>query len=228
MEDQETIDFRQLERELANALAADQKYSRENDAKFRAIHQKVASYEEFRDIVLASNLKPLERKDKVGGERKQPWNPSFNTNSCARESENVMPEESFSDPTNAFEFTRDWRRLGNGEKYYYLLRVGAEKLSQLFHAEVCSGLLGEFLLVLNESFQAIHLETVLQILQTLAETKRFDLNLVFLSGSEKESSQKLFVKLQTCVGAIEDERRRIEDKRLTKLMACYKIGSTKD
>lgn len=44
----EVLDFTELERELANAVAADEKYRRENDAKFRAIHQKVASYEEFR------------------------------------------------------------------------------------------------------------------------------------------------------------------------------------
>lgn len=47
------IDFCALERELQAAVAADEKYWRENDAKFRAVHQKVASYEEFR---FAGNL----------------------------------------------------------------------------------------------------------------------------------------------------------------------------
>ena len=42
------IDVDKVEKELASALEADRKYSRENDAKFRAVHQKVASYEEFR------------------------------------------------------------------------------------------------------------------------------------------------------------------------------------
>lgn len=42
------IDVRKLERELVGAIEADRKYSRENDAKFRAVHQKVATYEEFR------------------------------------------------------------------------------------------------------------------------------------------------------------------------------------
>ena len=37
-----------LERELVNALRADRRYSRENDAKFRAVNQRVQSYEEFR------------------------------------------------------------------------------------------------------------------------------------------------------------------------------------
>jgi len=37
-----------VERELVAALGADRKYSRENDAKFRAVNQRVATYEEFR------------------------------------------------------------------------------------------------------------------------------------------------------------------------------------
>ena len=44
----ESIDFKQVEKEFAAAVAHDTKYQRENDAKFRAIHQKVGSYEEFR------------------------------------------------------------------------------------------------------------------------------------------------------------------------------------
>ena len=44
----EKIDIKRLERELVSAVEADKKYWRENDAKFRAINQKVATYEEFR------------------------------------------------------------------------------------------------------------------------------------------------------------------------------------
>ncbi|KAJ8254573.1 hypothetical protein COCON_G00211850 [Conger conger] len=76
MGDSEVINFSALEKELQAALEADRKYRRENDAKFRAIHQNVGSYEEFRDIVLASHLKPLEKTDKTG-QRRQPWNPSL-------------------------------------------------------------------------------------------------------------------------------------------------------
>lgn len=49
MEESEfVINFSALERELESAVEADKKYRRENDAKFRALHQKVATYEEFR------------------------------------------------------------------------------------------------------------------------------------------------------------------------------------
>lgn len=42
------IDFPALERELQGALEAEERYTRENEAKLRAVHQKVASYSEFR------------------------------------------------------------------------------------------------------------------------------------------------------------------------------------
>ena len=66
MNEEEGIDFRKLERELALAVEADEKYDRENSAKFRAVEQRVGSYEEFRDIVSAAHLKPLDRKDITG------------------------------------------------------------------------------------------------------------------------------------------------------------------
>ena len=59
------IDFDEIERLGLQAIDKDARYWTENDAKFRAVNQKVASYEEFRDIVKASHLKPLGKKDKV-------------------------------------------------------------------------------------------------------------------------------------------------------------------
>ena len=44
----DTIDFGKLEAEVYDAVDADDKYQRENDAKFRAVNQRVATYEEFR------------------------------------------------------------------------------------------------------------------------------------------------------------------------------------
>lgn len=66
MENDEQIDFLKLEKEFSRAVEADAKYQRENAAKFRAVEQRVGSYEEFKDIVAASHLKPLEKKDKLG------------------------------------------------------------------------------------------------------------------------------------------------------------------
>uniref|UniRef100_A0A3B4BG05 Dynein attachment factor N-terminal domain-containing protein n=1 Tax=Periophthalmus magnuspinnatus TaxID=409849 RepID=A0A3B4BG05_9GOBI len=69
------IDFGALEKELRGSLQFEEKYYRENAAKLRAVNQKVGSYDEFRSLVLASHLKPLERHDMQRAPRKQPWNP---------------------------------------------------------------------------------------------------------------------------------------------------------
>lgn len=71
----EVIDFSALERELQGALQADTRYNRENQAKLRAVHQQVASYSHFRDLVVSSHLKPLDADDLRPSGRKQPWNP---------------------------------------------------------------------------------------------------------------------------------------------------------
>ncbi|XP_020496645.1 coiled-coil domain-containing protein 103 [Labrus bergylta] len=70
----DVIDFSALERELQGAIKSEQKYKRENEAKLRAVSQRV-SYDQFRDLVLSCHLRPLEKKDKEGAARKQPWNP---------------------------------------------------------------------------------------------------------------------------------------------------------
>ncbi|XP_062293944.1 coiled-coil domain-containing protein 103 [Scomber scombrus] len=70
----DVIDFSALERELRTSVASEQKRQRENEAKLRAVSQRT-TYQEFRDLVLASHLTPLQRTRKDESPRKQPWNP---------------------------------------------------------------------------------------------------------------------------------------------------------
>ncbi|XP_037267481.1 coiled-coil domain-containing protein 103 isoform X2 [Falco biarmicus] len=158
-----------LERELQAAVAADERQARENEAKLRALRQRVPSYEEFRDIVLASHLKPLEKKDKELDQL----------------------------PGTSAEFYRDWRRClkSRKEKYQFLLELGGKALGRIFQADLGFGLLGEFLMVLAENVCHEDRDAILQILESLSGTKRFGLNVDLLSESEKESSRDLFRKL---------------------------------
>ncbi|KAM9346305.1 dynein axonemal assembly factor 19 [Symphorus nematophorus] len=71
----DVIDFSALERELQGAVESERRYQRENEAKLRAVSQRVSSYSQFRDLVLSCHLKPLEKKDRDGAPRRQPWNP---------------------------------------------------------------------------------------------------------------------------------------------------------
>ncbi|XP_062388315.1 coiled-coil domain-containing protein 103 [Sardina pilchardus] len=203
MEESEfVVNFSALEKELDSAVEADKKYRRENDAKFRALHQKVATYEEFRDIVLASHLKPLDRKDKAGAPRKQPWN-SVASKSCRdpQTFEEMQPQPSGFQPRTALEFSRDWRRLGSGvgEKYSLLVSLGGEALRGIFSAEVGFGLLGELLLVLSQGFRPAEWPVVVGVLDGLSRTSRFGLNVSLLSSGEKGACEELFRKIQKAV-----------------------------
>ncbi|NXS95798.1 CC103 protein, partial [Jacana jacana] len=199
MEADGALDPAVLERELRAAMAAEEKRERENQAKLRALHQRVPSYQEFRDIVLASHLKPLEKKDKMGTRRNVLWNPCAAHAKAPQTSDVEMPQELDRLPGTSAEFYRDWRRcLKSGqEKYQFLLGLGGEALGRIFQADLGFGLLGEFLVVLAENVRQEDGGAVLQILQSLSGTRRFGLNVDLLSESEKQSSRDLFRKLQS-------------------------------
>ncbi|KAF7990203.1 hypothetical protein HCN44_000008 [Aphidius gifuensis] len=59
------LDLEDLEEELQKALNEDTLYDLQNDAKLRAIEQKVPTYEQFRQMVQAAHLKPLSQKEKL-------------------------------------------------------------------------------------------------------------------------------------------------------------------
>ncbi|XP_060704735.1 coiled-coil domain-containing protein 103 isoform X1 [Hemiscyllium ocellatum] len=193
MEESKTLDFKALKRELETALFLDEKYKRENDAKFRAIHQKVGSYEEFRDIVLASHLKPLDLRDKLGA-RNQPWNRCARSLSTKDSIQVGLSQHSHSKPKTAVEFSRDWRRYYSteAEKYSFLLSLGGQLLGNIFRAEIGFGYLGEFLVILCNNFQQTDGQAIYWILLHLSQTQRFDLHVDFLSSSEREKGMKLF------------------------------------
>ncbi|KAM9597931.1 dynein axonemal assembly factor 19 [Trichechus inunguis] len=207
MERNDIIDFKALEKELQAALTADETYKQENAAKLRAVEQRVTSYEEFRGIVLASHLKPLERKDKMGGKKTAPWNchaakgrncHSTRGSTCQDEATEIFQVKTLFQPETSAEFYRDWRRhLRSGpERYQALLQLGGPKLGHLFQADVGFGLLGELLVTLADHVRPADRVAVLGILHNLASTGRFTLNLSLLSHTERESCRGLFRKLQ--------------------------------
>lgn len=70
------IDLSRLETTIQRAIESDQKYQRENDAKFRAVAQKVQSYEEFEGIVKASHIKPITEDITNLSLGRSSWNPT--------------------------------------------------------------------------------------------------------------------------------------------------------
>lgn len=53
---EEKIDYKLLEQELIQAIKEDELYQLKNDAKFRAIEQKVPTYNDFREMVNGKNF----------------------------------------------------------------------------------------------------------------------------------------------------------------------------
>ena len=69
------VNFRILEAAISSALKQDERYQRENDAKFRAVAQKVQTYEEFEAIVKASHIKPITEDVTNLSLGRSAWNP---------------------------------------------------------------------------------------------------------------------------------------------------------
>ena len=95
--------------------------------------------------------------------------------------------------------------------YRFLLKVGGVCLYNIFKVEIryhvshciscnivanklsCSmGLLGEFILALNEEFQESDAVEVISILDQLSRTSRFNLSVKFLSQKEQQAVSHIY------------------------------------
>ncbi|XP_077997477.1 dynein axonemal assembly factor 19-like [Glandiceps talaboti] len=227
--DEERIDFSKLEKELNAAVEADAKYWRENDAKIRAVTQRVESYEEFKDIVAAAHIKPLEKKDKISEKKPTPWNPHATKQTGTDvTTDKTLPQDKTTLPKNGHEFARDWKRYckTNAQKYDYLIRIGGRHLGVIFKTEIAFGLLGEIIIALQDCFSPNDVDVVCAILDNLSKTNRFSLSLDFLSSTEKESCKELFKKLQSCIESKDmssNEDSNMNTESLDSLISEFKV-----
>lgn len=201
------INFDKLEKEVQKAVKADEKYWRENSAKFRAIEQRVPTYEDFRQIVLASHLKPLDKGETLQTVQAQKnWN-LLSTNN-KDESEQIKTTNDCDitqiNPKTNLEFMQIWRKIGLDEvkQWQFITNIGVQKLIDLFMTEINGEILGKFLVLFNNKLkQNIDVdeivykndcEIIVNLLNGLHKCNRFDLNLMFLQKKEIESCKNLF------------------------------------
>lgn len=196
------IDFKKLEEELAAAVEADKKYSRENAAKFRAVEQKVGSYEEFRNIVLASNLQPLERKDIEGVKSKQQiLNPLCSvkqrSDNSLKTSQSLGATDTKQKSETVDAFVKQWKRHSktNIERYEQVISLNEQNISKIMSSEPLGNLLGEVVVAFNECFKEDDTSKIVESLHSLSMSKRFKLSLEFLTKKEGEEVSELFGKL---------------------------------
>ena len=190
----ETLD--RLESELNTVLEQDNRYWTENDAKFRAVAQNV-SYEQFEEIVKASHLKPLEKKDKsqLLSPKNAIWNSvSSDTRQKTLNTEvknTINSQKSLDDPKNVSEFYACWQTKDLCDK---ITIIKKSKLQDIFSTEVPAELLVDIVHTLNHVKDS-EIDVVVRTLEILSETKRFSLTVEFLSKTEKQTVADLMARL---------------------------------
>ncbi|XP_015609272.1 coiled-coil domain-containing protein 103 [Cephus cinctus] len=205
------IDCKSLENELYEAIKADELYKLQNDAKIRAIEQRVPNYDNFKEMVNGAHLKPLERTDmkpRIG----TMWNsmsaadteinnlPSFRPSSQLHTLSSMMNDlEEFEPeiiPETNEKFLKTWRKLPDiRSKYMYLLTTRHVLRDKIFRTEIPVGILGEFMETFVEIISKETMNIILEILTILSECGRFKLSTTFMSNEERKTCRKLFGKL---------------------------------
>jgi len=191
------LNFDHLKQELNSAVKADIVYNQRNDAKFRAVHQKVATYEEFRNIVEASHLNSLDKKDKIGGVNYQKWNTSCTSKNDEDFSKSVQAPGLIHNPNGYQQFLDSWKRCKSSqEKFSYLKALDNSSLKKCFQLE-CP--MNDIIACLSKVKVDENRDKILFILEVVTKMKRFSLEKNFLSKKENNSLEILFVELSKCV-----------------------------
>ncbi|XP_047002769.1 coiled-coil domain-containing protein 103-like [Schistocerca americana] len=198
------INVKELEAELQKKIDDDARYWRENDAKFRAIDQKVATYDEFRDMVKAAHLQPVKKREvqyNPDKARKRVWNTVApkqkeisQENYCQHELYRLGKSSGTIVPTTLPQFCQEWRRLPKIEHLSFLKTVGSLSLAKVLQSELPAVEFGEIIMALSE-YSTEDAPFVVSLLKVFASAKRFRLAVQFLSDEQQKSCEALFHKL---------------------------------
>lgn len=193
------IDLRKLASNFASEKQKEDRYWQKNDAKFRAVHQRCTNYDEFRQIVEAAHLRPLDRNETLTLQRRPiAWNPPAAKDSSEIHLPSQLLASSSSSPLpplpkNSTEFLQQWRRLDKEMKFDYLHRL--ENLEQIFLLDTPADFLGELPLLYQTNCSSTDAELIVNILVYLIQSKRFELMKGFLLDSDRRQLDQLFSRL---------------------------------
>ncbi|EFN81069.1 Coiled-coil domain-containing protein 103 [Harpegnathos saltator] len=200
------MDYKSLEEELHAALAADELYKLQNDAKLRAVEQGVPTYEHFRQMVNAAHLKPLDRNDvkpKIGVQ----WNPVSNStrhpiaSAIWRKSKRAEgnKRDVKAEASEACEdFLRHWRTLEDySERLAYMWGLRHVLQTRIFRVEIPTFFLGDLMNVCLHCVSEVDDVTqIIEILDILSTCSRFDLTVYFMTKDEQVACKQLFQQLR--------------------------------
>ncbi|NXL60812.1 RPAP3 protein, partial [Chordeiles acutipennis] len=98
-------------------------------------------------------------------------------------------------PANSFQLESDFRKLKDcpEKMYLYLKQIEPSLYPKLFQKSLDPDLFNQILKILHDFYIEKEAPSlILEILQRLSELKRFDMAVMFMSGSEKKITQALF------------------------------------
>nr|XP_012217426.1 PREDICTED: coiled-coil domain-containing protein 103-like isoform X1 [Linepithema humile] len=202
------INYKYLEEELNEALAADKLYQLQNSAKIRAVEQRVPTYEHFRQMVNGAHLKSLDRNDMKPNVGVQ-WNPTINTIkphnltmytaseklSCNKEDSKNITRIS---PKTCEEFLQCWRTiLDYSEKFIYIWNLRNILQTHIFRIEIPASFFSDVINVCLQYLSNIDdITSIIELLNILSTCNRFNLMMCFMTKEERSTCQQLFQQLQ--------------------------------
>ncbi|NXT84885.1 RPAP3 protein, partial [Zapornia atra] len=98
-------------------------------------------------------------------------------------------------PANSFQLESDFRKLKDCPEnmYLYMKQIEPSLYPKLFQKSLDPDLFNQILKILHDFYiEKEEPSLILEILQRLSELKRFDMAVMFMSGSEKKVTQALF------------------------------------
>ena len=209
----EGINFKALEKELAQAVVDDKLYKLRNDAKIRAMENRV-DYEQFEGLWKTAHLKSLTQKEIYTPDPlKAPWNAAvgakagisgeerFGRDSKEDEQSHSLMGTVEELPTTVLAFERDWRRLDSNENRFKLLKmIDSAVMEKLCSSDLSGAVLSKMFQVISEflydTCAGDELRRVVNILKWIRMGKRFSLTVIFLSQTDKVNLERIFSKLE--------------------------------
>ncbi|CBY08446.1 unnamed protein product [Oikopleura dioica] len=171
---------------IEELIAKEDRYQLENSAKFRAVDQRVATYDEFKGIVDGSHLQALDRKEQVDSilaPNKHCWNPvaAALDKEIEKMTKAVQLEYAVDTISTYSEFKKSWRRARNN------IATRQTILLNLNHSVIFKDSC-EPLDEICDSLASIDMDQsskIRAILTSLQKAREFSLATAFLSAKSK-------------------------------------------
>jgi len=197
------MDF--LQHSIASALEAEQKKTQTNDAKLRAVSQRVG-YDDFCKMVSGAHLKPVKPCTSESRDISRAFDqfvlPKYEPAAAASSAATASAAATFERPADANEFTRTWRRKckADADKLAYLRVLNLDALPILFRIEMDPVLLDGFIGALHTGLcsgggaeGSVEMgRWAARLLAGVARVNRFDTTLAFAAGETEKKLVALF------------------------------------